>query len=162
MKALNKKPKFETESRNLFNVITSIDNEYLQKWVDAGAYVMSTGNEFWIMTNFVQLLFKIHDDSMHLECISVDSKNRRKGHGSKIMQNVIMASDESGIPVSLKVANVTGNGLSVMQHNVISQGMVTKNKIPVRSLPKWYEKFGFTKSPQYTQKNKEMIYKPNK
>lgn len=34
--------------------------------------------------------------------------------------------------------------------------------IPEGSLPKWYEKFGFTKSPSYNQKNRDMIYTPKK
>ena len=159
---LDKKPDFIVEQRMTFNAITEIDNAYLQKWVDAGAIVTVTDGDFWIVTNLGQLLFKIHDESMHLECISVADVDRGQGNGTKLMENVVMASDESGIPVSLKVANVTGNGYMMMQHPVISLGMSKKNKIPVRSLPKWYEKFGFKRTEEYTQKNKAMIYEPNK
>ena len=163
MKKLNLYPTFTTKVKQMFNCIETIDNPYLQAWVDAGAYVMSSGKtDYWIMTNSVQLLFKIHEDSMHLECIATYHEDRRKGHGSEMMEYITQFSNESGVPVTLKVANVTGNGWQMMQHTVISMGMVKTNKIPVQSLPKWYEKFGFIKSPSYSEKNKSMIYTPKK
>lgn len=159
---LDKEPDFIVEQKMMFNAIVEIDNAFLQKWVDAGAIVAITDGDFWILTNLGQILFKIHDESMHLECISVADVDRRQGNGSELMKLVTKFSDESGIPVSLKVANVTGNGYEMMQHPVISLGMTKKNKIPVAALPKWYEKFEFKKTENYTQKNKEMIYEPKK
>lgn len=160
---LNLEPDFETEARSLFVVITKIDNAFLQAWIDAGAWVVYSGKEdYWIMTNHTHLLFKIHEEAMHLECISTFKDDRKQGHGSKMMKLTVECSEESGIPVTLQVANVTGNGYMMMQHNVIAMGQPKKDKIPVAALPKWYAKFGFTKSPSYTQKKRDMIYTPKK
>jgi ribosomal protein S18 acetylase RimI-like enzyme len=156
----NTKPEFKTERKGIFNVITEIDNAYLQAWADAGAYVMLSGGDYWIMTNHVQLLFKIQEDSMHLECISTYVDDRKQGHGSEMMKIAAEIADETNTILSLQVANVTGNGYNMGQHPVIGSGMNKKDKIPVGSLPKWYEKFGFTKSPSYTEKKRDMIYKP--
>lgn len=143
------------------NVIVEIDNPYLQAWADAGAYVMCTGNDgFWIMTNMGQLWFKIHEDAMYLECIAVKDTDRRQGNGSQLMKYVTDFSDQTGIPVTLQVSIVTKGGFMGMPHPVVALGEPKKNKIPVRSLPAWYEKFGFTKSPSYTEKKRTMNYQP--
>ena len=156
----NTKPDFKTEVKlGMFNCIVEIDNTYLQVWADAGALVMSTGGSFWIMTNYGQLWFKIQEDSMHLECIAVLADDRRQGNGSKLMKLVTEFSDETGIKVSLEVSDVSNN-TTMSSHPVVGIGQKKKNKIPVASLPKWYQKFGFTKSPLYTAKKKEMIYTP--
>ena len=161
MKKMNLNPELKEERKSLFCCITTIDNSYLQAWVDAGAYVMYSGNQdYWIATNHVQLLFRIQEDSMLLECISTFVDSRKQGHGSEIMKMVTQFADETDTNISLQAANVTGNGYNIMQHPVIDAGRPRKNKIPVAALPKWYLKFGFTKSPSYTAKKKEMIYKP--
>jgi ribosomal protein S18 acetylase RimI-like enzyme len=163
MTKLNLEPEFETERRSIFVVITTIENAFIQAWIDAGAWVIYSGKEdYWVMTNHTHLLFKIHEEAMHLECISTCKDDRKQGHGSEMMKLTVQCSEESGIPVTLQVANVTGNGYMMMQHSVIGMGMPKKDKIPVGSLPKWYEKFGFTKSPSYNQKNRDMIYTPKK
>lgn len=154
------KPDFTTERKQMFNVITKIDNAYLQAWADKGAYVMLSDKHFWIMTNHVQLLFEIKEDSMLLECISTHSDDRKQGHGSEMMEIAVELADETNTVLSLQVANVTGNGLMMGQHPVIGAGMVKKNKILTSALPKWYEKFGFVKSPSYTAKTKDMHYTP--
>jgi len=162
-KKFNIEPEFKTKREAMFNIITEIDNDYLQAWVDAGAYVMFTGKEdFWIMTNFGQLLFRIRENHMHLECISVHADDRRQGNGSKLMKHAVDFADETGTTLTLEVANVTGNGYNMSQHPVISAGMTKKNKIPVKDLPKWYMGFGFRKHFNYTAKKKSMIYSPEK
>ena len=159
---LNTKPDFETEVKGgMFNSIVKIDNPYLQAWADAGAFVMYNGdNDFWVMTGMGQLWLKIQEDRMHLECIAVQSEDRRQGNGSNLMKLVTEFSDETGIDISLEVSNVSSGSMMMSPHHVVAIGQVKKNKIPVGSLPVWYQKFGFTKSPQYTAKKKEMIYKP--
>ena len=160
---LNLEPEFETERKSIFVVITKIDNAFIQAWIDAGAWVVYSGKEdYWVMTNYTHLLFKIQEDAMHLECISTSKDDRKKGHGSEMMELTVKCSEDSGIPVTLQVANVTGNGYNMGQHSVIGMGMPKKDKIPVASLPKWYHKFGFTKSPSYTLKKRDMIYTPKK
>ena len=160
---LKLQPEFKTETKSIFNVIKTIENAYIQAWIDAGAWIMYSGREdYWIMTNHTHLLFKIQEDSMHLECISTHKDDRRQGHGGEMMKMVTYISDETNIPVTLQVANVTGNGYMMMQHSVIAMGQPKKDKVPVAALPKWYLKFGFTKSPSYTQKNRDMIYTPKK
>jgi ribosomal protein S18 acetylase RimI-like enzyme len=114
------------------------------------------------MTNHVQVLFEIKEESMHLECISTYSEDRKKGHGSEIMNIAIELADETNTTVTLQVANVTGNGYNMGQHPVIGAGMNKKDKILTSALPRWYAKFGFTKSPSYTQKKRDMIYTPKK
>lgn len=156
----NTKPDFETEVKfGMFNCITKIDNPYLQAWADAGALVMSTAGDFWLMTSIGQLWFKIQEDSMHLECIAVQSEDRKSGKGTHLMELVTKFSDETGIKVSLEVSDVS-NSTNMSPHPVVAIGQKKKNKIPVASLPRWYQKFGFTKSPLYTAKKKEMIYTP--
>ena len=159
---LDKQPEFKTEPKMMFNAITEIDNPYLKAWVDAGAIVSLLGDDFWIVTNDCQIWFKIHDEAMHLECIAVYEDKRRQGIGSGMMKYVTKFSDETGIPVTLCVSKVSASGWIGMPNPVVGIGMVKKNKIPVASLPKWYEKHGFEKTPEYTQKKKEMIYTPKK
>jgi len=158
---LDKKPEFKTETKMMFNAVTKIDNPYLQAWADAGAIVSLLGNDFWIVTNDCQLWFKIHEEAMHLECIAVYDDKRKQGVGSGMMEYVTKFSDQTGIPVTLCVSKVEASGIG-MPNPIVSIGMSKKDKIPVASLPKWYGKFGFEKTPEYTQKKKEMIYKPNK
>jgi len=145
----------------MFNCIIKIDNPYLQAWADAGAYVMYTGGvDFWVMTSIGQLWLKIQEDRMHLECIAVQADDRRQGNGTHLMELVTKFSDETGIDISLEVSNVSSGSLMMSPHHVVAVGQVKKNKIPVQSLPNWYRKFGFTKSPSYTAKKKEMNYSP--
>jgi len=158
----NLKPKFKTELKTMCNVIVEIDNPYLQAWSDAGAYVMSHGGDYWIMTDIGQLWFKILEDKMHLECIAVVDTDRRQGNGGKLMGYITQLADETNTTLSLEVSIVTrGNYMGVV-HPTVALGAAKLNKIPVRSLPKWYEKHGFKKTPQYTEKKRKMIYTPKK
>lgn len=161
MKKLNTNPDFKTEVKSMCNCIVEIDNSYLQAFADAGAYVMATGKDgFWIMTGIGQLWLKIREDAMYLECIAVHQDERRQGHGTTLMGYVTQVADQTQISVVLEVSNVTSGGFMGMPHPVVALGEPKKNKIPLQSLPKWYEKRGFTKSPSYTEKKKEMIYTP--
>ena len=78
------------------------------------------------------------------------------------MKIVTQFADETQTPVSLRVSVVTSGGYMGMPHPVVGHGQVTKNKIPVRSLPKWYAKFGFQKTEGYTEKKRTMLYTPKK
>lgn len=163
MNKLNTTPEFKTEVKSMCNCIVEIDNPYLQAWADAGAYVMSTGKEgFWIMTNIGQLWIKIQEDAMYLECVAVAEDQRRQGKGTQLMGYVTQIADETQIPIKLQVSIVTRGNFNGLTHPVVSLGEKNKNKIPLQSLPKWYEKFGFTKSPSYSANKKEMIYTPKK
>ena len=157
---LNKEPKLRIETKMMCNAIVEIDNPYLQAWADTGAIVMLTGGDFWILTGLGQLLLKIHDESMHLECIAVRSDERRQGKGGTLMKYVVEISDETGIPVTLQVDDVSNGNMMTMPHPVVGVGQDKKNKIPVGSLTKWYEKFGFKKTDSYTTKKRSMIYTP--
>lgn len=161
MEKLNTNPDFKTEVKTMFNAIVQIDNPYLQAFADAGAYVMVTGKDgFWVMTGIGQLWLKIREDAMYLECIAVHQDDRRQGHGTALMGYITQIADQTQIPVVLEVSNVTSGGFMGMPHPVVAMGETKKNKIPLQSLPAWYEKRGFTKSPSYTAKKKEMIYTP--
>lgn len=163
MKNYNLLPEFKTEIKGgLFNCIVEIENDYLQAWADAGAYVMCTGEDYWIMTDMGQLWFKIRENEMHLECIAVLADERRKGKGRQLMGYVTQIADQTNTQVSLEVSNVTAGGYCGMPHPVVGHGQVTKNKIPVRSLPKWYESIGFARTPEFTQKKRTMLYTPKK
>lgn len=154
-------PEFQTQPKMGFNSVTKIDNPFLQALADAGAIVSNSSKEdWWVIACNAMMLFKIRENDMHLECISVPDIHRRQGEGGKAMRIITQLSDETGVPITLRTSNVTGNGWQMMQHPVIAMGMAKKNKIPVGSLPKWYEKFGFVKSPDYSQKEKNMIYTP--
>lgn len=155
-------PKFTTEVKHMCNLITKIDNVYLQAWADAGAFVMSTGKDFWIMTDMGQLWFKILEDKMHLECIAVRDDERKQGKGSELMKYVTQFADQTGVQVSLEVSKVTSGNYMGMSHPVVAMGQPRKNKIPVASLPKWYEKFGFKKTEGFTVKKRTMLYTPKK
>lgn len=158
----NTNPEFETKVEQMCNIVTKIDNDYLQAWADAGAYVMAMGGGWWIMLNDGQLWFKIHEDKMHLECIAVRDDDRKQGRGSRMMGYVTQFADETNTQVSLEVSMVTSGNYMGMHHPVVVMGQPKKNKIPVRSLPKWYQKFGFQKTEKYTEKKRSMIYTPKK
>ena len=161
MKKMNTNPDFKTEIKMMFNAIVEIDNPYLQAFADAGAIVMATGKDgFWILTGIGQLWMKIQEDFMHLECIAVEESERRQGKGTELIGYVTQIADQTQIPVKLEVAVVTSGGFIGMPHPVVALGEKKKNKIPVQSLPAWYEKRGFTKSPLYSANKKEMTYTP--
>jgi len=163
MKTFKLLPEFKTEVKcGMFNCIVEIENDYLQAWADAGAFVMATGGDYWIMTEFGQLWLKIRENEIHLECIAVMAEDRRQGKGRELMGYVTEISDETGTQVSLQVSDVTAGGYIGMPHPVVGHGQVKKDKIPVRSLPKWYESLGFKKTPEYTEKKRTMIYTPKK
>lgn len=158
---LNTKPDFKTEVKMMCNAIVEIDNPFLQKLADAGAIVMSSGSKgFWVLTGVGQLWLKIHEEAMHLECIAVRDDERRQGNGSKLMNILVEIADETQIPITLEVSIVTSGNYMGIPHPVVGIGQSTKNKIPVRSLPKWYGKFGFQKTEGYTDKKRSMIYLP--
>jgi len=162
MKTFDINPEFETETKQMCNIVTKIDNDYLQAWADAGAYVMSMKGDWWIMMNDGQIWLKIQEDKMHLECIAVSSDNRKQGRGSRMMGYITQFADETNTQVSLEVSVVTSGNFMGMSHPVVAMGQPKKNKIPVRSLPKWYEKFGFKKTEEYTEKKRAMLYTPKK
>lgn len=161
MKTFKLLPEFKTEVKlGMFNCIVEIENDYLQAWADAGALVIPTGKDYWIMTDVGQLWMKIRENEIHLECIAVMSEERRQGKGRMLMGYVTQIADETGTQVSLEVSDVTAGGYTAMSHPVVGHGKVKKDKIPLRSLPKWYESIGFNKTPEYTEKKRTMIYTP--
>ena len=163
MKKYKLLPEFKTEVKGgIFNCIVEIENDYLQAWADAGAFVMSTGDDYWIMTDMGQLWFKIRENEIHLECIAVLVKERRQGKGRELMGNVTEIADQTNTLVSLSVSDVTAGGYIGMPHPVVGHGQVKKDKIPVISLPKWCVKFGFQKTEGYTEKSRTMLYTPKK
>ncbi|HIP31400.1 MAG TPA: GNAT family N-acetyltransferase [Crocinitomicaceae bacterium] len=111
------------------------------------------------MTDAGQLWLKIKEDKIHLECIAVNPDERRKGNGRKLMGYLTELADETNTIVSLEVSTVGSKGM-MMPHPVVELGSSKKNKIPVRSLPKWYGKFGFKKTEGYTEKKRTMLYTP--
>lgn len=167
-------PDFKTEAKNFCNAIVEIDNPYLQEIVDMGGTLLNIGNsakssDFWLPTNWGHLWFKIMEDRMVLECISVPTEERKKGNGTKLMEIVTEVADKTGVPVQLEVAVVETGGFLGIQNVIVSVGMSKKDKIPVNKLPKWYEKFGFEKTKEYNKvckktgkKKKIMLYTPKK
>lgn len=154
---MNTSPEFEVTTKSMVNAITKIDNPYLQIMADDGMTFCHTNKSYWVLSGLGYCLLVIEEESIHLECISVFFDERKKGNGTELMKYLMKCSDRSGIPITLRIANVIGNGWEMMQHPAIQVGMDKRNKIPVRILHKWYEKLGFT----YTdKKKKEMIYTP--
>jgi GNAT superfamily N-acetyltransferase len=110
--------------------------------------------EFTFFGYSSSILFKIVDENtVHLECISTPSDNRRQGSASSLMKAIADIAENTKTKISLTACNVTGNGWMMMQHLTISHGMSKQNKIPVAKLKSWYEKFGF-KPIEYSKKHK--------
>jgi ribosomal protein S18 acetylase RimI-like enzyme len=153
-------PKFETVISGIWNSITTIDHPFLQKLIDSKAMMILMGGEFTVYAgDLVGVLLCVHDDAIHIECISTTKDNRNKGEATKVMQCLIAISKETKIPITLRTANVTGNGWNMMQHPVVMMGMEKKGKIPSGSLHKWYEKLGFQKV-EKVKNGYSMIFKP--
>lgn len=137
-------PKFETTPSGWYNKITKVEHPFLQKLVDMKALVILMAGEFTVYAgDLVGVLLFVHAGSVELECIAVDPDKRNKGQASNIMKALVNISNDTGIPITLRTANVSGNGWNIAQHPVIAMGMVKKGKIPVAKLKKFYEKFGF-------------------
>jgi len=154
--------KFDTEVKMGCNAIVKINVPLLQGLADAGAIVMyNSGNDFWIMTGVGQLWLKTEEKGIHLECIAVYFEDRRQGKGGELMKILTEIADETNTHLSLRVS-VVKNTTMRMGHPVVGIGEKTKNKIPVGSLPKWYQKFGFVKSEGYTVKKRIMHREPKK
>lgn len=158
----NKKPKFTTKFKQMHHTIKTIENDFLQAVADTGAFLTVTGNDYWMMTNIGHIWFKIEDESIHLECIAVRVENRRQGNGRTLMGYITSIADDTNTPVTLKVSTVGNKNNFTRSHMVVAIGEPKKNKIPVSQLTKWYESIGFVKTPEYTAKERNMIYSPKK
>ena len=153
-------PKFETEGKGFFNQIKKVEHPFLQQLVDMNAAVIFMGNEFTVYgCDLVGVLLFIYDDSVELECISTDPAKRKNGQATEMMKALIEVSNRTNIPITLRTANVTGNGWQMMQHPVVALGMNKKNKIPTAKLKGFYEKFGF-KVIEKVKAGYRMIYTP--
>lgn len=153
-------PKFECKSFSMMGEIQTVDHPFLQEILNMKAALCFLGKEFTVYAlNLVGVLLFVYDDSIEIECISTDVKSRNQGQASEVMRALTSISDKTGIPITLRTANVTGNGYQMMQHPVIMLGMQKKGKIPPAQLKKFYEKFGF-KVTEKVKNGYRMIYQP--
>lgn len=136
-------PKFETERVMMFNAIKKIDHPFLQAIVDANAVLILQQGEFTVIAECSILLLFVYDDSVEIECISTFEEERRKGSATKVMTALCAFADATDTVLTLRTANVTGHGWLLPNHLAVAHGMAKKNKMPVRMLKNWYERFGF-------------------
>lgn len=136
-------PSFTTEHRMMFNAIKKIDHPFLQKIVDAEAILVLLQGEFTVIADSSILLLFVYEDSVEIECISTYEEERKKGSATRVMQALCSFADDTDTVITLRTANVTGHGWLIPNHLAVAHGMMKKNKMPVRMLKKWYERFGF-------------------
>lgn len=153
-------PNFKTKGLSIMGELESVEHPFLQEIINMKAALCFLGGEFTVYAcNLVGVLLFVYEDSIEIECISTDVKSRNQGQASEVMRALTSISNKTGIPITLRTANVTGNGYQMMQHPVIMLGMQKKGKIPPAQLKKFYEKFGF----KVTEKVKlgyRMLYQP--
>jgi hypothetical protein len=153
-------PKFEYKPFSMFGEIQSVEHPFLQEIINMKAGLCFLGKEFTVYAcDLVGVLLFIYEDSIEIECISTVSEKRRTGQASEVMRALTHISDKTGIPITLRTANVTGNGYMMMQHPVIMLGMKKTNKVPTAKLKTFYEKFGF-KVTEKVKSGYRMIYQP--
>lgn len=149
------------------NKATTVNHPYLQALVKAKAHVCMMGGEWCVIGYSSLAMLHIYKDFINIECIATPQEFRGEGSASKLMEAFTIISNETGIPLRLRACNVTGHRWTGLpQHPVVAKAMQKKGKIPVRDLPKWYQKFGFTMVAQVFQKGKargwNMLYTPKK
>lgn len=144
MRKLNTKPNFTTEVNMMFNAVKTIDNAFLQGLVNLGAIVIADRTGFSVMAFNSYVFFLINEESVVLECISTPVDERGKGSGTKFLKVICEVAKATCTNITLRACDVTINSF-MMPPFAIAHGAKKKGKIPVKDLPKWYEKFGFEK-----------------
>lgn len=125
-----------------------------------------------------QLIFPVNDEVLYyvkyeinesgnfvIEMITGKPEYRKKGYGSQVMLKIIEASNKTNTIVELEIGVIGGSGLIGKNSPNNITGIISsnkKNKIPVKLLSRWYEKFGFVENGKNRDGNKLMIYTPNK
>jgi hypothetical protein len=137
---------------------------YLEK---AGAEILWMGGEITVLGYDSMALLRLYTDFVCLECISTPVELRGQGSAGKFITELCRASDASGLPIRLRVSQVSYVKMSWhIPHPVIVAGAEKKGKLPIRLLPAWYQKFGFTLVAQVFHKGKangwNMLYTPKK
>lgn len=137
-------PDAEWEDGMMVSSAKNIKHPFLQAIVDCKAIVTIIQGEWTVLGAKSLILLHVYKNFINIECISTPEEFRGKGSASKCMRMLVAVSNKTNIPLRLRASNVTGHGWNGLpQHVVIAAGMRKKGKIPVRDLPKWYEKFGF-------------------
>lgn len=158
-------PEADWSFHPISNKATNIAHPFLNKFAEINGHVCVMMGE-WVIIGYSSLaMVHIYKDFVNIECIATPQEFRREGSATKLMEAFIAVSDETGIPLRLRACNVTGHDWNgIAQHPVIAKAMQKKNKLPVRELPKWYQKFGFVIVAQVFRKGKangwNMLYSP--
>lgn len=155
-------PDGEFEAQGMFMTMIKCEHPFIQKLIDIKAMVFYQQGEITVIALNGMMLIKIYKDEIYLECVSVPEEFRQQGTGTKLMEALKHASDETNIPVTLRAANVTGMRMTGMpNHMVVQMGIPKKNKIPANKLVQWYEKLGFQKVEKVKKPpSMKMIYFP--
>ena len=138
-------PKATYKGGFLINAIETIDHPFLQGLIGLQATVGILQGEYTVLACDSLVLLFVYETHVEIECIATVEEERGKGSATKVMNAMCQVADETGTVLKLRTANVTGNGWAMAQHTVVANGRRKKGKIPVGSLPAWYEKFGFVK-----------------
>jgi hypothetical protein len=121
----------------------------------------------WVYTDVIFIgacLISHHiNDKGHfvLDVITTPVDNRNQGHGTKVMTILKDISKTTNTPIELLVGVVKKNGI-IKRHSLVgSHATQTKNKLPFKSLKKWYLNLGFIPCGKEDGRVK-MIYQYNK
>jgi GNAT superfamily N-acetyltransferase len=130
--------------------ILTVENPFLNALLKMGGFIIPGRNKVFGIFSLALAEFKIVSPTeVELELLTTPPDERGQGHAKKLMGAIIKAADDTGTTIRLRTANVAHGmmGPTSPIHLIACQ---KAKKIPAKSLPKFYEKFGFEKCPAFS------------
>lgn len=134
------------------SMLLKTNHPFLKKFLSTRLTVLLMQNEFTVIGTDASLIIRLYKHHVTIECIATISSQRRQGKGSKLMKRLTKIADETGTTLKIIVKPVTGRSTDYAINTVAVRAAEQKGKIPTEKLPKWFEKFGFTKTKQDKRK----------
>jgi hypothetical protein len=134
--------------RGSYPIVVQSEHPFLQALVDANLNLCIADNQWTIMAENTIILFFVYTDHIYIQHIATYSQ-RRKGHASALMQQFIAIANKTGTTLKLACIDRVGIPGFISNHPVYQYTSGTENEIPMKDMPKWFERFGFVITAPY-------------